>query len=314
MERKFNKILVTGGAGYVGSVLIQKLLSDGYDVRVFDNLGFGSDSVIQYFGDTGFEFIKGDIRDKKAVADAVSGMDVVIHLAGIVGFPACRKNPQLSREVNVEGTRRVVEATAGKIPILFASTGSTFGKMLEKICYETTPLNPVSDYGRQKADAEEIVKGNKEFVIYRFATAFGVSPRMRLDLMVNDFVFRAVQERNLIVYEKNFMRTFIHVRDMARAFMFALENYDRMRGEIYNVGDNDMNYSKEQICDLIKSKIDFYLHFADFDHDLDQRDYVVSYDKIRDVGFRAEIGMEQGIDELLNAVAIIEVRNPYNNV
>jgi nucleoside-diphosphate-sugar epimerase len=313
MPLPFKKILVTGGAGYVGSTLVEALLDAGYEVRVFDNLRFGGTGLLPFFSDEKLEFRRGDVRDKKAVAQAVEGADAIIHLAAIVGFPACRKDPELSREVNVHGTQNVVDAAAGEIPIFFASTGSNYGKMLERICTETTLLNPLTDYSRQKTEAEEIIKKNEEFVIYRFATAFGISPRMRLDLLPNDFTYRAVRDRSLIVYEKHFMRTFIHVRDMARAFLFALENYRTMRGEIYNVGSNAMNYSKEDICLMIQKKVDYYLHFADIGHDLDQRDYTVSYDKLENLGFKSEVSMERGIDELIKIVELIDIQNPHYN-
>jgi nucleoside-diphosphate-sugar epimerase len=313
-NKKFKKILVTGGAGYVGSILTDELLKRGYEVRVIDNLRFGWQSVLPFISNPNYEFIKGDVRDAAAMQKAVDGVDAVVHLAAIVGFPACRKDPELSRDINVNGMQTLVDTVHGRIPILFASTGSTYGKMIEDLCTETTPLNPLSNYGKQKAEAEDIVKKNAEFVIYRFATAFGVSPRMRLDLLPNDFSYRAVKDRSLIVYEKDFMRTFVHVRDMAASFIFALEHYDKVRGQIYNVGDNGMNYSKEAICQLIQKRVDYYLHFADVGHDADQRDYVVSYDKLNNAGFRTSVSMEQGIAELVKAAHIIEVQNPLHNV
>ncbi len=308
-----SRILVTGGAGYVGSALAPLLLKNGYKVRVLDMLRSGGQGLLSCFGGGDFEFVKGDIRDRKTVDAAMKNVDAVIHLAGIVGFPACRKDPELSRSINVEGTKVLVDVAGGRVPILFASTGSTYGKMLEKYCTELTALNPLSDYAKQKVEAEELVKTNGKFVIFRFATAFGVSPRMRFDLLPNDFTYRAVHEKSLMVYERQFMRTFIHVRDMGRAFLFALQNYDKMQGEIYNVGSNDMNYSKEAICELIKKKIDYYLHFADIGHDLDQRDYIVSYDKLHDLGFYPEISMENGIDELISVAQLIEIQSPYFN-
>lgn len=310
---QFKKILVTGGAGYVGTPLVALLLEQGYSVRVLDALRFGGLSMVPYFANKNFEFQRGDVRNKEDLAKAVEGVDAVIHLAAIVGYPACRKEPEVSREINVGGTQNLVEIVAGTVPIVFASTGSTYGKMIEKVCTETTPLNPLSSYGEQKAEAEELVKKNGEYVIYRYATAFGVSPRMRLDLLPNDFTYRAVKEKTLIVYEKNFMRTFIHVRDMAKSLLFALQNYEKMRGQVYNVGDNSMNFSKEQICFMIRDNVEYYLHFADVGHDIDQRDYVVSYDKINEVGFKTTITMEEGIKELINVSQLIDIQNPYYN-
>jgi nucleoside-diphosphate-sugar epimerase len=311
---KPTQVLITGGAGYIGTTLIGMLLGRGYEVRVFDNLSMGGQALLPYFSEKNFEFIKGDVRDAKAVKTAAAGVDYIIHLAAIVGYPACRKDPKLSQEVNVVGTRNVVAAAAKKIPVLFASTGSNYGKLIDKYCTETTPLNPLTNYGKQKTKAEEIIKGNKKFVIYRFATAFGLSPRLRLDLLVNDFTYRAVNERTLIVYEKEFMRTFIHVRDIARSFIHAIEHFAEMNGEVYNVGDNSMNFSKEQVCLAIQKKVDYYLHFADAGKDFDQRDYMVSYDKIQKTGFNCTVSLDQGIDELIKASSVIEIKNPYTNV
>ncbi len=310
---RISRVLVTGGAGYVGSTLVGRLLSEGYGVTVLDALKFGAQGLMPYFGNEAFRFVKGDVRDERAVKDAMKDADAVVHLAGIVGFPACRKDPDGSREINVKGTQVVVDAAPAHTPVLFASTGSNYGKMLEKYCTELSALNPLSDYARHKVEGEEIVQKHGEFVIFRFATGFGVSPRMRLDILPNDFTYRAVRDKTLIVYEKHFMRTFIHVRDMADAFIFALKNYPKMRGEIYNVGSNDMNYSKEAICLMIKSKIDYYLHFADVGHDLDQRDYMVSYDKIQHTGFTPKVSMDRGIEELIKMSEAIEIQNPHYN-
>ena len=313
-KKSFKNILITGGAGYVGTATVALLLENGYKIRIIDTLRFGGQPIIPFFSNPNFEFIKGDIRDKKVMKKAVEGMDAIIHLAGIVGFPACRKEPELSRKTNVNGTKTVVEAAGGKIPVFFASTGSTYGKMIQDLCTETSPLNPISSYAVQKVEAEEIVKKNKKFVIYRFATAFGSSQSIRLDLLQNDLTYRAVRDKTLIVYEKHFMRTFIHVRDMARSFLFALKNYSKMEGEIYNVGDNAMNHSKEEICNMISKKVKCYVHFADVGHDVDQRDYVVSYDKIAKLGFKNTVSMEEGLNELIKVVEAIELSSPYYSV
>lgn len=312
-KNKFKYILITGGAGYVGVPTILLLLEKGYKVRVFDNLSWGGDVLLPFLSNPNFDFIKGDIRDRKQLAEAYKNIDAIIHLAAIVGFPACRKYPELSRQINVKGTQNVVDLAKGK-PIIFASTGSTYGKIIEKYCTETTPLNPLSHYGKQKAEAEGIVKKNGNFIIYRFATAFGASPRMRLDLLINDFTFRAMNEKTLIVYEKEFMRTFIHVKDMARSFLFALENFDKMNRETYNVGDEKLNVSKEGVCKLLQKYVEFYLHFVETGHDIDKRDYMVDYSKIKKVGFKTKISLEEGIEEILKATSIIDIKNPYSNV
>ncbi len=314
MKSKFKKILITGGGGYVGTVLTTLLLQKGFRVTVFDSLRVGGEGIIPFFSNKNFVFIKGDIRNKDEIKKALGNIDVVIHLAAIVGFPACRRDPQLSYDINVHGTKTLVEAVNKKIPILFASTGSVYGKVIDETCSEDTPLKPLSEYGHQKVKAEKLIKENQKYVIYRFATAFGASPRVRLDLMPNDFVYRAVKEKSLIVYEKNFMRTFIHVKDMARSFLFALEHYGKMKGQIYNVGDNRMNYSKEDVCLAIKKKIDYYLHFAEINKDLEQRDYLVSYEKLSKLGFHTAITLSEGIDEMIKVAQVLKTEDEYRNI
>jgi nucleoside-diphosphate-sugar epimerase len=308
------KVLVTGGAGYVGTSLMPLLLQEGYTVRVVDNLIMGGIGLLPFFAHKNFEFQRGDIRDKSVMSKALEHVDFVIHLAGIVGYPACRKFPEMSREINVDATRQLVELAGKDLPILFASTGSGYGQLIGDLCTETSPLNPVSDYGKQKVEGEKILQERGNHVTYRYATAFGVSPRMRLDLLVNDFTFRAVKDRSLIVYEKKFMRTFIHVRDMARSFIFAIKNYDKMKNEVYNVGDSRQNLSKEDVCLMIRKQFDYYLHFAEVGKDVDQRNYMVSYEKIEKLGFRCSVTVEEGIDELIKAAQVIDVSNPFANV
>ncbi|MFC1649089.1 NAD-dependent epimerase/dehydratase family protein [Patescibacteria group bacterium] len=308
-------ILITGGAGYVGVPTVDLLLKKGCRVRVFDNLSWGGNVLLPYLGNKNFSFVKGDVRNKRELKQAFKGIDSVIHLAAIVGYPACRKFPKMSRDVNVKGTKNVVDLAGGKIPVIFSSTGSAYGKIIEEYCTETTPLNPLSNYGRQKVKAEEIVKKNKgKYVIYRYATAFGVAPRFRLDLLINDFTLRAVTEKTLIVYQKEFMRTFIHVKDMARSLLFALDNYKKMKGQIFNVGSESMNMSKEGVAKLLQKYLNYYLHFVEVGYDVDQRDYVVDFKKIRKHGFRTTINIEEGIKELIKASEVIDVRNPYSNV
>lgn len=309
-----SKILVTGGAGYIGTTLVPMLLGEGHKVRVLDSLMYGGHGLLPVISHQGFEFVKGDVRNTADLNEAVKGCDAVVHLAAIVGFPACRKHPELAQSVNFEGTRTVAEAAGPGRLILFASTGSNYGALTEKVCTEETPLNPLSLYGKTKTAAERYLLDRGDVIAYRFATAFGLSPRMRLDLLVNDFVHTALNQRYLVVYEKDFMRSFIHVSDMARAFLFALENQDRMRGEVYNVGSEDMNSSKADVCELIRRKLDFYLHYAEVGADADKRNYVVSYKKIKALGYRTTIGLEQGVDDLIRGLQLIDIRNPFSNV
>jgi nucleoside-diphosphate-sugar epimerase len=308
------KILVTGGAGYIGCVLVPMLLEQGYGVRVLDNLMYEGLGLIGNFSKPSFDFIKGDIRDAHMVQDATRDCDIVIHLAAIVGFPACRKNPQLAEDVNFYGTKVVAEAAGRDRLVLFGSTGSNYGAVTDQICTEETPLNPQSLYGKTKVDAERYLLEHCNTIAFRFATAFGTSPRMRVDLLINDFVYTAFRLRYLVIYEGQFMRSFIHVRDMARSFLFAIENSSRMRGQIYNIGSESMNYSKADVCKMIQKKIDYYLHFADIGTDADQRNYVISYEKVRNLGYSTTITVEEGIDELVRALPVLDIKNPYSNL
>jgi nucleoside-diphosphate-sugar epimerase len=308
------RLLVTGGAGYVGSVLVPHLLALGHQVRVLDNLMYGGRGLLACFADRNFEFVKGSILDEGTLKRALDGVDAVVHLAGIVGYPACKRDPRLAHEVNLEGTRLVAALRHQDQHILFASTGSNYGAVVGSVCTENTPLNPLSEYGVTKTAAERHLLDAGNMVCYRFATAFGVSPRMRFDLLVNDFVYQAKVNKDLILYERAFKRTFIHVRDMARAFAFALDHYPAMRDDVYNVGSEEMNFNKEEVALIIKRKIDYYLHFAEIGTDEDQRNYEVSYAKIRSKGFKTEIDMETGIDELIRAVDVIGIKNEYGNV
>ncbi|HEY4501188.1 MAG TPA: NAD(P)-dependent oxidoreductase [Candidatus Paceibacterota bacterium] len=307
------KILVTGGAGYIGSVLVPMLLNDGYDVRVFDNLSYGQSSMLPYFIDDHFEFIKGDIRDVKAVKKAVDGTDAIIHLAAIVGAPGCNKDPVLAREVNYQGTVNVNRARTGQ-KLIYASTGSVYGKV-DGICTEKSPANPLSVYGETKLMAEKEVLRSGNAIAYRFATAFGLSSKLRLDLLPNYFVFNALKDKHLVIYDRDFKRTFVHVKDIARSYLFGLKHFAAMKNKVYNVGSEKINKTKGEIADLMREKIDFEIYCANENiPDPDQRDYEVSYQKIRDIGFKTKISFERGVDEMINGLKHLDIKNPYSNV
>ena len=307
------KLLVTGGAGYIGSVLVPELLKEGHQVCVYDSLLFGGNGLLPHFRNPNFSFIKGDIRDTKNLEKAMNGQDIIIHLAAIVGYPACSRNPELTLEVNLDATKRMVDLVKENQYVLFGSTGSNYGAVKD-ICTEQTPLNPLSLYGETKTEAEQYIMNNCNATAYRFATAFGSSPRLRLDLLVNDFACKAIRDKYIVVYESHFMRTFIHVYDIARSFIHAINNESIMKGEVYNVGSDKMNCSKKQICNLIKDKVDYYLHLADFGEDADKRNYIVSYEKIKKTNFDTTISLEEGIDELTKSIDCIKFDNPYSNV
>jgi len=306
------KVFITGGAGYIGTTLAPMLLRAGFQVTVYDSLMYGGDGLMSNFSDPNFTFIKGDIMNRELLHESLKGHDVVVHLAAIVGYTACRKDERRSHEVNHQGTINVVEGLDGKQLLLYGSTGSNYGTV-KGICTEESPLNPLSIYGVTKTLGEEEVMKYTNSVAFRFATAFGVSPRLRLDLLVNDLSYSAYIQKYIAVYESHFMRTFIHVRDIASVFKFAIENESKMSGEVYNVGSNSMNYSKGDVCKLIQKKSNCYVHYADFDNDADKRDYVVSYDKIRELGFDTTITVEEGIEELFTVFPIVSIQNKHRN-
>ena len=308
------RILVTGGAGYVGSTLVPALLDLGHRVRVLDSLKFGGHGLLPCCQNRFFELRKGDVCEAKDVESALEGVDAVIHLAAIVGYPACKKEPQLAQSINVDSTRLLMDLRKKDQRVLYASTGSIYGSIPDYVCNESTPRAPITLYGETKAAAEELVLDGGNSVAYRFATAFGVSNRMRLDLMPNDFTYQAVKNRNLIVYEGGFKRTFVHVRDMARSFIFALERWDEVKDDVYNVGHESMNFTKQDVARKILEHVDYYLHFAEVGSDADQRNYEVSYEKIRAKGFETTIDLDRGIAELVQAAKLIEWKNPYGNV
>jgi nucleoside-diphosphate-sugar epimerase len=310
------KIFITGGAGYIGTSLVPLLLNKNYSVTVYDSLIFDNgDKLLPYIGYENFKFINGDIRDKELLSKSIKNHDVVIHLAALVGFPICRKmGDKESYSVNTEGTKIVIESMSDDQYLLFGSTGSNYGEV-NGVCTEETPLNPLTAYGVTKTEAEKLVMNRKNSTAFRFATAFGVSPRLRLDLLVNDLTFKAQTEGYAVVYESHFMRTFIHVKDIARVFCFAIENKDVMSGEVYNVGSNSMNYSKKDVCEIIKKRLpNTYFNYADVDGDPDKRNYVVSYKKINDLGFDTTITLDDGVNELIKSFPLIRIKSNYHNV
>lgn len=310
---KYMKILVTGGAGYVGSALIPALLQNGHEVKALDNLMYGGESLLQCFFHKNFSFYKGDIRDENLMRSLLQHVDVIIHLAAITGYPACKKNEKLAHEVNFLGTQNIGKNLHPDQIIFFASTGSNYGALLGASCTEDTPLAPLTTYGVTKTLAEKFLLDNCNTVAYRFATGYGVSPRLRLDLLVHDLVYQALRTKNLVIYEKEFKRTFIHVRDMANAFLFGLKNIALTKNQVFNVGSETMNFTKEELVKKIRERLSFYVHFAEVGKDEDQRNYEVSYKKFADKGFQTTIAFEDGLDEVIGALRLVDVKNPYSN-
>lgn len=306
-------ITITGGAGYIGSMLIPMLLEKGHRVHIVDNLFFGGQTLLPHFINPNFSFANVDVRNKSALEKELDGSDVVIHLAALVGYPLCKKMPREAQEVNVDGTRNLLQSVPTGARLIYASTGSNYGEV-EGICTESTPLNPLSLYGRTKTEAEMMFLDRENSVSLRFATAFGLAPRLRLDLMLNDFTWQAIHQRYLVVYEKHFRRTFIHVRDIARAIVHVIDPDVCHGHKVFNVGHESLNYTKEDIVLLLQKRLDFLVHFAAIGSDADKRDYEVDYSRIRSTGFSITVNIEDGLQELIDGLGLIRMKNPYSNV
>ena len=308
------RILVTGGAGYIGSVLVPKLISKGYQVTVLDNFTFGQNSLLELCQYKNFEIIKGDVRDIKVIDDTLKKADVVIPLAALVGAPMCNKEPRLALEVNQEAIRTLCRKLSSSQKIILPVTNSGYGIGQKGIfCTEDTPLNPISLYGKTKVKAEEFVLEREQSISFRLATVFGVSPRMRTDLLVNDFVYRAIKDGTVVIFEGHFKRNYIHIQDVARVFIHAIENFDSMKGRAFNVGLDDANLSKLELAESIKKKIkNFVFLEAPIGEDPDKRDYIVSNQRLAETGFKTEWTIDLGIEELVKGYKIIQGSNLSN--
>jgi nucleoside-diphosphate-sugar epimerase len=295
-------ILVTGGAGYLGSVLCEALLDAGYAVTVLDNLCYGRQhNLFHLCSNPNFDFVRGDARDHVAVKPLVEKADVLIPLAAIVGAPACDRDPSLARGVNFDAIKLINKLRSPNQLIVFPTTNSGYGtKTGDSLCTEDTPLEPVSVYGRTKVGAEALLLDSPRTITLRLATVFGMSVRMRLDLLVNHFVYAAVTDRYLVIFEKDFKRNYIHIRDVADCFLYAIENADRMVGRPFNAGLDEANLSKAELAEKIREHVpEFYVHYASIGTDPDQRNYIVSNQRLRETGFAATRSLDSGIEELL---------------
>ena len=281
-------ILVTGGAGYIGSVLVPLLLSEGHSVTVLDNFLYQQSSLLDCCYNKRLDIIRGDVRDKELLSKLVAKADAIFTLACLVGAPVCAKEPETAKAVNFEAIKTIVGLMSSQQRLIFPSTNSGYGLGEADIhCDEDTPLRPISLYGQLKVDLESLLLDRGNCVTFRFATLFGISPRMRLDLLVNDFTYRAITDRCVVLFEPHFKRNYLHVRDAARAFVHALDRYDAMKGHPYNVGLSDANLSKLELCQVIQKHIpDFCFVAAEFGKDPDQRNYIVSNERIEKPAFR----------------------------
>jgi nucleoside-diphosphate-sugar epimerase len=308
-------VLVTGGAGYLGSILCEHLLAAGYRVTALDSLLYGPASLWHLCAHPRFEFVRADARDERVLAERLRGADAVIPLAAIVGAAACDRDPWLAEAVNVEAILLLDRLRSPRQLVVYPNTNSGYGtKSGEVLCTEATPLEPVSHYGRTKVRAEAALLERENTLALRLATVFGASPRMRLDLLLNHFVHAAVTEGYLVIFEKDFRRNFVHVRDVADCFVHCLEHAPQMVGRAYNVGLDGHNPSKADLAEAVRRRVPgFFVHYAEIGSDPDKRNYVVSNARLREAGFVATRSIDDGIDELLRAYRLLG-RAPLKNV
>lgn len=309
------KILISGGAGYIGSVLTPFLLENKFEVTVVDNFTYKQNSLAGVCHYPNFRVINGDIRNRELMKELVNWADVVIPLAALVGAPLCIKDPHTATSINHDATIALIQMISPQKWILMPTTNSAYGTGDENnFCTEESQLNPISHYAQEKVKVEQVIMQHPNAISFRLATVFGMSPRMRTDLLVNDFVYRAVHEKAILLFESHFKRNYIHVRDVCRAFLHAITNFQKMRGQIYNVGLCSANLSKRQLCEHIQKHIpSFTFVEAPIGNDPDQRNYVVSNEKIKATGFIPEFSLDDGINELIKGYAMIK-NSVYANV
>lgn len=311
---KYN-ILVTGGAGYLGSILVPELLKLGHNVTVLDSFIFGQNSLADVCFMDNFNVVRGDVRNETLLKQLTKNIDIVIPLAALVGAPLCNRDEIGTLTINRDAIATLSKVLSKNQRILMPVTNSGYGIGQDGVyCTEETPLNPISTYGKTKVEAEKIILERENSISFRLATVFGMSPRMRLDLLVNDFTYRAFNDGFIVIFEGHFKRNYIHIRDVARAFIHGIENFDKMKGEAYNVGLSDANLSKLELCTKIKEHIPkFTIMEAEIGKDPDQRNYIVSNDKIEATGFKPMYSLDMGIKELIKGYTIIN-NSKFSNV
>ena len=310
-------ILITGGSGYLGSVLTTRLIADGHQVTVYDNLKYKQNSLVDLAHHDNFNFIYGDVRNTTDLLSEVKKADVIFPLAAIVGFPACEKDKHLASQTNYEQIKTIDSNLSSDQMLILPNTNSGYGiGETGMYCDETSPLNPITHYGKTKVDAEKVILDSQKGISLRLATVFGVSPRMRMDLLVNFFTYKAMTDEYIILFEQNFKRNYIHIQDVASAFIFMMNNFDKYNGEAFNVGLSDANISKAELCDKIKEFLPkFVVSSNEYFSDPDQRDYIVSNDKIENTGWSPKFSLDAGIKELIKAYTIISnTHNEFTNL
>ena len=310
-----HNILVTGGAGYLGSILIPELLRTGNRVTVLDNFIYKQNSLAHVCNNSNFQIIRGDVRLKNTLLPLLDGVEIIIPLAALVGAPLCDRDPINAKTINHDSMLALFEWAQNEQYILMPTTNSAYGTGgKNNFCSEESELRPISQYAQEKVEVEKALMERSNSISFRLATVFGMSPRMRIDLLVNDFVYRAIHDRFIILFESHFKRNYIHIRDVTRAFLHAINNLDKMKGEVYNVGLSEANLSKRELCERIQKYVpDFIFQEALVGKDPDQRNYIVSNEKIEKTGFKPAYSLENGIQELIKGYAMLQ-NTRYTNV
>jgi nucleoside-diphosphate-sugar epimerase len=300
-------ILITGGAGYLGSVFVKNIMAQDWDkVTVVDTLKFGQTPLTEYCCKDNFNFILGDVTDQELMLPLIQEADVIVPFAAIVGFPACDADRDGATKINYKHVKFICDNKNKDTKVIYPNSNSGYGVGEKDVfCTEETPLNPISHYGVTKCLAEkEVIRVGG--VVFRLATVFGVSPRMRIDLLVNDFTYKAYNDGYIVLFEHEFKRNYIHVQDVTNAFLHGIENYESMGGELYNVGLSDANLNKKQLCEIIKEQVpNFSINFDDINTDPDKRDYIVSNEKLEATGWAPKVSLADGVKELLKAYPIL---------
>ena len=307
------KFLITGGAGYIGSILTKDLLDEGHEVVIIDSFIYEQNSLAHVCSEKKLKIIKSDFRDFSNYTKDIKTSDFIVPLAGMVGAPMCNRNPHEAESINLKNQIELFDKISSEQYILMPTTNSAYGTSGGEVCDENSKLNPISTYAIHKVDVEKKLMDKKNWISFRLATVFGMSPRMRVDLLVNDFVFRALYEKFIVLFEHNFNRNYIHVRDVSRAFTYAVNNSTKMNNNIFNVGLSDANLTKLELCEKIKKYLKFKIIIDEIEKDPDQRNYIVSNQKIEEKGFKPIYSIDDGIEELLKGYTSFKFRK-YSNI
>lgn len=309
------RVLITGGAGYIGSILVEHLLTQGYAVTAVDTLAHGEQSLFHFCADPNFDFIMGDARDEHVIKPLLANADIIVPLAAVVGAPACDRDPEYAESLNLGAVQMINKLRSKDQLIVYPNTNSGYGtKTVSAMCTEDSPLEPISVYGRTKVQAELELLDSENVVTFRLATVFGASPRMRIDLLVNHFTHAAFFQGYIVIFEKDFKRNYIHIRDVADAMIHAMENTSAMTGKAFNLGLDEANLSKEELALKVKEYLPkFYIHFAEIGEDPDKRNYIVSNERLRKAGFTANRDIDFGIRELIKAYKLLG-RRRFRNI